>query len=295
VNPETGFFGVAPGTSGKSNPNALEAASRNTIFTNVLLTPDGDVWWEDMDVPPPAKGIDWQGQEWTPDSGRKGAHPNARFTAPAVQCPVIDPEWENPAGVPISAFLFGGRRASTVPLVAEAFDWEHGVFMGASAGSETTAAALHKAGVLRRDPFAMLPFCGYHIGDYLAHWLSFGERSKSGKLPKIFFVNWFRKDDEGRWLWPGFGDNSRVLKWVCERVDGTGKAVESPVGMLPTPDAIDTTGLDIDKSDIEELLRVDVEQWKKEAEDASEYFGKFGDKLPAGMSNQLQNLKKRLG
>ena len=294
MNPETGFFGVAPGTSEQSNPNALACLDKNCVFTNVVLTPDGDIWWEDMGVPPPAKGLDWKGEEWTPDCGRKGAHPNARFTAPAAQCPVIDPEWQNPAGVPISAFLFGGRRAAAVPLVAEAFDWQHGVFMGASAGSETTAAALHQAGVLRRDPFAMLPFCGYHIGDYLAHWLQFGKHPKADKLPKVFFVNWFRKAEDGRWLWPGFGENSRVLKWVCERVSGKGKAVESPIGLLPAPDALDLSGLDLPAEDMAELLKVDREEWKKEAADAEEYFHKFGAKLPPAIEQELQALKKRL-
>jgi phosphoenolpyruvate carboxykinase (GTP) len=294
VNPETGFFGVAPGTSAKTNPNALATISRNTIFTNVLLTPDGDVWWEDMGVPAPAKGIDWEGNEWTPDSGRKGAHPNARFTAPASQCPVIDPKWESPEGVPISAILFGGRRASTVPLVAEAFDWEHGVFMGASAGSETTAAALHQAGVLRRDPFAMLPFCGYHMGDYFAHWLSFPQRTDRSKLPKVFFVNWFRKDSQGKWLWPGYGENSRVLKWICQRVEGTGEALETPIGRLPTHEAMDLQGLNLSSADPETLLSVNPEEWRKELQDASAYFSKFGDKLPAGMHDQLIGLEERL-
>ena len=294
MNPETGFFGVAPGTSNQSNPHALASVERNSIFTNVVLTPDGDVWWEDMGVPPPEKGIDWQGQEWTPGCGRKGAHPNARFTAPAEQCPVIDPEWENPAGVPLSAMLFGGRRASTVPLVAEAYDWAHGVFMGASAGSETTAAALHQAGVLRRDPFAMLPFCGYHMGDYLAHWLSFGQRTTADKLPKIFFTNWFRKDAQGRWLWPGFGENSRVLKWVCERVEGTGKAVASPIGLLPAEGALDLSGLDMPAADLAELLRVDTASWKKEAADAEAYFTAYGDRLPPAMRQQLDGLAARL-
>ena len=294
MNPETGFFGVAPGTSNQSNPHALASVERNSIFTNVVLTPDGDVWWEDMGVPPPEKGIDWQGQEWTPGCGRKGAHPNARFTAPAEQCPVIDPEWENPAGVPLSAMLFGGRRASTVPLVAEAYDWAHGVFMGASAGSETTAAALHQAGVLRRDPFAMLPFCGYHMGDYLAHWLSFGQRTTADKLPKIFFTNWFRKDAQGRWLWPGFGENSRVLKWVCERVEGTGKAVASPIGLLPAEGALDLSGLDMPAADLTELLRVDTASWKKEAADAEAYFTAYGDRLPPAMRQQLDGLAARL-
>ncbi|MGC8744396.1 MAG: phosphoenolpyruvate carboxykinase (GTP) [Verrucomicrobiia bacterium] len=294
INPETGFFGVAPGTSYKSNPNAMETFKRDSIFTNVLLTPEGGVWWEDMGVNPPPRGIDWQGQEWTPDCGRKGAHPNARFTAPAKQCPVIDPEWENPEGVPISAFIFGGRRPSIIPLVNEAFDWTHGVFMGASAASETTAAALHKAGVLRRDPFAMLPFCGYNMGDYFAHWLSFQKRTSPDKLPKIFFVNWFRKGPNNEWLWPGYGENSRVLKWICERVDGKGKAVETPIGYLPTPDAIDLNGLDLPPSTIEELLKVDIDGWKQEVQSIEEYFKTFGDKLPPALKEQAEKLKNRL-
>lgn len=295
MNPETGFFGVAPGTSYKSNPNAMETIKKNTIFTNVLLTPENGVWWEDMGVPAPARGIDWQGQEWTPDCGRKGAHPNARFTAPASQCPVIDPDWENPEGVPLSAILFGGRRAHVIPLVTQAFNWDHGVFMGASAGSETTAAALHQVGVLRRDPFAMLPFCGYHMGDYFAHWLSFTKRTSPDKLPKIFFVNWFRKGDKNEFLWPGFGENSRVLKWICERVEGKGKAVETPIGYLPTPDALDLSGLKLPEGSLKKLLEVDVEGWKKEIQEIEEYFKKFGNRLPEGLVKQLNQLKSRLG
>ncbi len=294
MNPEAGFFGVAPGTSAKTNPNAMETIARNTIFTNVVLTPDQDVWWEDMGVPPPARGIDWQGNDWTPDSGRKGAHPNARFTAPASQCPVIDPKWESAEGVPLSAILFGGRRAGTVPLVAEAFDWEHGVCMGASAGSETTAAALGQAGVLRRDPFAMLPFCGYHMGDYMSHWLSFAGRTERSKLPRVFFVNWFRKNAAGKWLWPGYGENSRVLKWVCERVEGKGQAVETPIGCLPTDGALDLRGLNLSPDDEKLLLSVDPEAWKKELEDAATYFEKFGDRLPAKLREQLAGLDERL-
>lgn len=295
MNPETGFFGVAPGTSEKSNPHAMASIARNTIFTNVLLTPDNNVWWEDMGVPAPAKGVDWQGQEWTPACGRKGAHPNARFTAPASQCPVIDPDWQNPAGVPLAAIIFGGRRPSTIPAVNEAFNWEHGVFMGSACGSETTAAALHAAGVLRRDPFAMLPFCGYHMGDYLAHWLGFAGRTDRAKLPRIFFVNWFRKSADGRWLWPGFGENSRVLKWICERVDGTGKAVKSPIGWLPTADALDLTGLNLSPADLAELLTVDAAGWKVEAADVEENYKKFGDRLPAALRQELAALKQRLG
>jgi phosphoenolpyruvate carboxykinase (GTP) len=295
VNPETGFFGVAPGTSNKSNPNALKAVARNTIFTNVVLRPEGDIWWEDMGVPPPAKGVDWEGKEWTPACGRKGAHPNARFTAPASQCPVIDPNWQSPDGVPISAILFGGRRPSTIPLVNEAFDWEHGVFLGAAAGSETTAAAIHQAGVLRRDPFAMLPFCGYHMGDYFAHWLSFAQRTDRAKLPRIFFVNWFRKSADGRWLWPGFGENSRVLKWICERIEGTGQAVQTPIGKLPAPGTLDMSGLNLPAADVAELLAVDAEGWKKEAQDIAGYYAKFGDRLPPALQEQLRKLNERLG
>jgi phosphoenolpyruvate carboxykinase (GTP) len=294
VNPEYGFFGVAPGTSSKSNPNALETIRSNSIFTNVAFTPDGDVWWEDMGVPPPAKAIDWQGKDWTPDCGRKAAHPNSRFTAPAAQCPVIDPEWENPAGVPISAFLFGGRRPSTIPLANEAFSWEHGVFMGSTAGSETTTAALGKAGILRRDPFAMLPFCGYHMGDYLAHWLSMAKRTDRKKLPRIFFVNWFRKDASGKWLWPGYGENSRVLKWICERVEGTGKAVKTSIGNVPATDALDLAGLEICESDLHELLSVDVDGWKRELADIESFYGGFGDRLPKELAKELAGLKQRL-
>jgi phosphoenolpyruvate carboxykinase (GTP) len=294
MNPESGFFGVAPGTSDQSNPNAMKTITRNTIFTNVVLRPEGDIWWEDMGVPPPAKGIDWEGKEWTPDCGRKGAHPNARFTAPAVQCPVIDPDWESAKGVPISAFLFGGRRPSTIPLVNEAFNWEHGVFMGSSTGSETTTAALGKAGVLRRDPFAMLPFSGYNMGDYFAHWLSMTNKTGRGKLPKVFFVNWFRKSPEGKWLWPGYGENSRVLKWICERVEGTGKAVKTPIGYLPAEDGLDVSGLKIGKDEIKALLSVDVEGWKKEAEDIAGYYAKFGDRLPKALQKELDGLKQRL-
>ncbi|MBI5686503.1 MAG: phosphoenolpyruvate carboxykinase (GTP) [Verrucomicrobia bacterium] len=293
INPETGFFGVAPGTSQKSNPNALKAVARNTIFTNVVLRPEGDIWWEEMGVPPPAKGIDWEGKEWFSGNCRKGAHANARFTAPAAQCPVIDPKWDNPEGVPISAILFGGRRPSTIPLVNEAFDWEHGVFLGSAAGSETTAAAIHQAGVLRRDPFAMLPFCGYHMGDYFAHWLLLTQRTDRAKLPKVFFVNWFRKSGD-RWLWPGFGENSRVLKWICERIEGTGHAVETPIGNLPAPGALDLTGLDLPANDAAELLAVDTEGWKKETRDIAGYYAKFGDRLPATLEDQLRKLDQRL-
>ena len=295
MNPEAGFFGVAPGTSEQSNPNALKACAKNTLFTNVVLTPEGDVWWEDMGVPPPAKGIDWQGKEWTPGSGKKGAHPNSRFTAPETQCPVIDPDWQKPEGVPLSAILFGGRRPGTIPLVNEAFNWEHGVFMGSACGSETTAAALGKSGVLRRDPFAMLPFCGYNMADYFAHWLSFAQRTDRAKLPKVYFVNWFRKNADGKFMWPGYGDNSRVLKWICQRIAGTGKARETAIGNLPTEDALDLSGLKISGDDVKALTAVDKEGWKNEIEDVAANYKKFDHRLPKALTEQLDELKKRLG
>jgi len=295
MNPEKGFFGVAPGTSASSNPHALTACAKNTIFTNVLLTPDNDVWWEDMGVPAPAHGIDWEGNEWTPTCGRKGAHPNSRFTTPAAQCPVIDPDWQNPEGVPLSAILFGGRRPGTIPLVNEAFDWEHGVFMGSACGSETTAAALGAAGVMRRDPFAMLPFCGYNMGDYFAHWLSFAQRTGRAKLPRIYFVNWFRKSSSNRWLWPGYGDNCRVLKWICERVEGTGKAQKTAIGNLPTTDALDLADLNLPAEDVKQLLAVDVAGWKNEVADVAANYAKFGSHLPKALTAQLDGLKQRLG
>jgi phosphoenolpyruvate carboxykinase (GTP) len=295
MNPETGFFGVAPGTSAKTNPHAVASIAKNTLFTNVVLTPDGDVWWEDMGVPAPAKGIDWEGKEWTPDSGRKGAHPNSRFTAPAAQCPVIDPDWQNPRGVPLSAILFGGRRPSTIPLANEAFSWEHGVFLGSSCGSETTAAALGQAGVLRRDPFAMLPFCGYNMADYMAHWLEFARHTDPNKLPKVYFVNWFRKDASGKWLWPGYGENSRVLKWICERVEGTAKAQQTPIGNLPTADGVDVSGLNLPAEDVRVLTSVDLAGWKKEAEDIGAYYSKFDGRLPQALKKELESLRQRLG
>jgi phosphoenolpyruvate carboxykinase (GTP) len=295
TNPEAGFFGVAPGTSMTSNPNAVATFAKNSIFTNVALTPDGDVWWEDSGMPAPAKAIDWEGNPWTPDSGAKAAHPNSRFTAPASQCPVIDPDWQNPEGVPLSAILFGGRRPGTIPLVNESFDWEHGVFMGSSCGSETTAAALGQAGVLRRDPFAMLPFCGYNMGDYFAHWLSFAQRTDRNKLPKIYFVNWFHKDASGKWLWPGYGDNSRVLKWICAQVEGAGKTRKTPIGNLPTEDALDLSGLRMPAADVRQLLAVDLEGWRKEAQDVAANYAKFGRHLPKVLSEQLDQLRRRLG
>jgi len=295
INPESGFFGVAPGTSRQSNPNAVITIAKNSIFTNVALAPDNEAWWEDSGNPAPPTAIDWEGQEWTPASGRKAAHPNSRFTAPVAQCPVIDPDWQNPEGVPLSAILFGGRRPNTIPLVNEAFDWEHGVFLGSACASETTTAALGRAGVLRHDPFAMLPFCGYHMGDYFAHWLSFAQRTDRAKLPKIYFVNWFRKNGDGRWLWPGYGENSRVLKWICERVEGAGRARKTPIGNLPTPDALDLSGLDLPDGNLPQLLEVDVDGWKKEAEDIARSYARYEAKLPKTLTDQLDGLRKRLG
>ncbi|MDI9489062.1 phosphoenolpyruvate carboxykinase (GTP) [Herbinix luporum] len=295
INPEAGFFGVAPGTSMDSNPNAMHSIAKNTIYTNVALTDDGDVWWEGIGTEAPDHLIDWRGNDWTPDSKDPAAHPNARFTAPASQCPVIAPEWEDPAGVPISAILIGGRRPSTIPLVHESFDWEHGIFLGSIMGSEITAAAISdNIGKVRRDPFAMLPFCGYHVCDYLQHWLDIGKKTDPDKLPKIFYVNWFRKDEEGRWLWPGFGDNSRVLKWIVERTNGTGKAVKTEIGYLPTPDAIDTTGLDISEEDMNELLSVNKDEWLAEIASIRQHYASYGEKLPKELANQLDALEARL-
>lgn len=296
INPEAGFFGVAPGTSMDSNPNAMKSVEKNTIFTNVALTEDKDIWWEGIGYKAPGKLIDWTGNEWEEGkSDKPAAHPNARFTAPASQCPAIAPEWENPAGVPISAILFGGRRPGTVPLVHQAMSWNHGVFMGSIVGSEVTAAALDvKAGTVRRDPFAMLPFCGYHMGDYFAHWIKIGQKSTADKLPKIFFVNWFRKTKEGKWLWPGYGENSRVLKWVFERASGEGKAQESAIGYLPTEDAIDTAGLDVSAEDMKELLRVNKDEWFTEIETIKEHYAKFGNRLPKELNDELAALVARL-
>jgi phosphoenolpyruvate carboxykinase (GTP) len=294
INPEAGFFGVAPGTSMKTNPNAMLTLDGNCIFTNTALTDDGDVWWEGMSKHTPAHLTDWRGESWSPASSTPAAHPNARFTAPASQDPAIAPEWEDPAGVPISAILFGGRRASVVPLIFEAFDWQHGVFLGSIMASETTAAAAGKVGKLRRDPFAMLPFCGYNMADYLGHWLEIGKATDAAKLPKLFYVNWFRKDPEGRWLWPGFGENSRVLEWVFERVSGRGEAVETPVGNVPAPDAIEIDGLDVSAADMELLLRVDPDEWRREVPLIREHFARLGDHLPAALTDELDRLDGRL-
>lgn len=294
LNPEAGFFGVAPGTSMRSNPNAMLTIRRNTFFTNCVHTPDNGVWWEDMTDVPPERGVDWEGKEWTPHCGRKGAHPNARFTAPVAQCPVAAPEWEDPEGVPISAILFGGRRASVVPLVTESFNLQHGVFLGSIMGSEMTAAAFGRIGTLRRDPMAMLPFCGYHMGDYFAHWLRLGSQTDPAKQPRLYYVNWFRKSDDGRWLWPGFGDNPRVLKWIFERVHGEGKAVTTPIGNLPTPDALDLSGLDLPREDVQELLRVDREAWLGEIEGIEQHYATFGSRLPDALRQELKTTEQRL-
>jgi phosphoenolpyruvate carboxykinase (GTP) len=295
INPEAGFFGVAPGTGESTNPSAIATLWGNCIFTNVALTDDGDVWWEGLTDTPPAHLTDWKGRDWTPASPEPAAHPNSRFTAPAAQCPTIAPEWEDPAGVPISAILFGGRRASAVPLVTESFDWQHGVFLASNVASEGTAAAENKVGTLRRDPFAMLPFCGYNMGDYFAHWLRTGRGADAEKLPRIYWVNWFRKDADGRYVWPGFGENSRVLKWVSERLDGTAEAQETPIGMLPTKDALDTDGLGLADEQLELLLTVDHDVWREEAARMLPDYEKFGDHLPAELRDEHSRLVERLG
>ncbi len=293
INPESGFFGVAPGTSCQSNAMAMETFKENSIFTNCALTDDGDVWWEGMNGAP-AHAIDWKGRKWTPESEEPAAHPNARFTAPAAQCPVICPDWEKPEGVPIDIFIFGGRRASVVPLVTEAYDWDHGVFIGATAASETTAANIGAVGNLRRDPFAMTPFCGYNMADYFQHWLDMGDRLGS-KAPRIFYVNWFRKTPEGKWLWPGFGDNSRVLKWMCERVEGKVGARATPIGLLPQEGDLDLTGLDARwQANVPELLRVDPAVWQAEVADIDQFFAQFGARLPERLRRQLRELARRL-
>jgi phosphoenolpyruvate carboxykinase (GTP) len=296
INPEAGFFGVAPGTSAATNRNALESCSKNTVFTNVALTDDGDVWWEGLSKEPPPNLTDWRGRKWSPSSGEPAAHPNARFACPADQCPVIAPEWADPKGVPISAILFGGRRASAVPLVTEAFDWEHGVFMGSTVASEGTAAAENRVGELRRDPFAMLPFCGYNMGDYFAHWLRLGATaSDPAKLPRIFFVNWFRKDTNGKFIWPGFGENSRVLKWIVGRLEGTAHANETAIGRVPAKSSLDVGGLGLSDDQLETLLTVNHDVWREEASLIPAFFERFGDHLPKELWDQHDALTRRLG
>ena len=295
VNPEAGFFGVAPGTGARTNPNAIDTIGRDTIFTNCARTDDGDVWWEGMTGEPPAHAIDWHGEDWTPDSETPAAHPNARFTVPAANCPSIAPEWEDPAGVPIDAIMFGGRRATVVPLVHEARDWDHGVFLGSIMSSETTAAQAGEVGKLRFDPMAMLPFCGYHMGDYFAHWLKAAQRS-GAQLPKVFYVNWFRKDEDGRFLWPGYGENSRVLAWIFGRVTGEAEAVETPIGLVPPTDArgIDRSGLDVSDATMERLLAVDVDGWLAQLPQMREHYAEFGAKLPDALQAQLAQFAERL-
>ena len=294
INPENGFFGVAPGTNVKSNPNALESTRKNTIFTNVVHNlDDNTVWWEGLDKNPPKNAVDWMGNKWDCTDGSKGAHPNSRFTAPAVNCPCISSEFANPQGVPVSAIIFGGRRAKTAPLVYQSRDWQHGVFVGSTMASETTAAAAGAVGVVRRDPMAMLPFCGYHMGDYFAHWLEMGKKL-GDKAPKIFNVNWFRTDDEGHFIWPGFGDNMRVLNWIVDRCEGKADAVETPIGYEPKPEDIDTEGLDIDLDTLKGLLNVDKDLWKEEAKGIHEFYAKFGDKLPKELEAELANLEANL-
>ncbi len=294
INPEAGFFGVAPGTGMSTNANAVRSLSGNSIFTNVALTDDGDIWWEGLSVEAPAHLIDWKGNDWTPSSADPSSHPNARFTVPAGQCPSIAPNWEDPTGVPIDAILFGGRRATNVPLVSEAFDWAHGVFVGSSVSSEQTAAAEGTVGALRRDPFAMLPFCGYNMADYWGHWLKIGGFTSADKLPRIYSVNWFRKDTEGKFIWPGFGENSRVLEWIVNRLSGKAEAVDTPIGRIPAPGALNTDGLDITVEKLAELFAINTDSWLAETDLTQEYYAEFGDRVPAELNLQLQGLRDRL-
>ncbi|CAN3982505.1 phosphoenolpyruvate carboxykinase (GTP) [Kitasatospora purpeofusca] len=295
INPEAGFFGVAPGTGVDTNANAIDTLWGNTVFTNVALTDDGDVWWEGLTDEKPAHLIDWRGDDWTPESGTPAAHPNARFAVPAAQCPTIAPEWEDPAGVPISAILFGGRRATAVPLVTESRDWQHGVFLGANIASEKTAAAEGTVGELRRDPFAMLPFCGYNMGDYFAHWLKIGAAADAAKLPKIYYVNWFRKNADGQFVWPGYGENSRVLKWIVERLEGKGEGVETPIGVLPTVEGFDLDGLELSKEDLDLLFTVDADIWRQEAALVPAHLELFGEHTPTELWDEYRDLVARLG
>jgi phosphoenolpyruvate carboxykinase (GTP) len=294
INPEAGFFGVAPGTGEKTNPNAIDTLRENSIFTNCALTDDGDIWWEGLTEEPPDHLIDWRGGDWTPASEDPAAHPNARFTTPAAQCPSIAGEWEDPAGVPIDAMLFGGRRSKVVPLVREALDWEHGVFLGAIMASETTAAAAGAVGKLRFDPFAMLPFCGYHMADYFGHWLDIGAKANGAQLPRIFNVNWFRKDDAGRFLWPGYGENSRVLAWIFRRCEEAAEAVETPAGLVPAPGSLDTEGLDISDEDLEQLTTIDLDGLREVMPAIHEHFAQFGDRLPEALRSRLAVLEEHL-
>jgi len=294
INPESGFFGVAPGTSYRSNPMAMETLKKNVIFTNCALTDNGDIWWEGMDGAPPPHAIDWRGRDWIPYRGEPAAHPNARFTVPAAQCPTICSDWEKPDGLPIDIFIFGGRRSDKAPLVTEAFDWDHGVFLAATAASETTAAIIGKVGVLRRDPFAMMPFCGYNMADYFQHWFDMGDRLGS-RAPRVFYVNWFRKTPEGQWLWPGFGENSRVLKWMCERLEGKAGARRTPIGFLPNESDLDLQGLSLPRENLTELLKVDPRPWKSEVRDIEKFFAQFGSRLPKRLTTQFRELATRLG
>jgi phosphoenolpyruvate carboxykinase (GTP) len=294
INPEYGMFGVAPGTGLETNPNAIKALDRNTVFTNVALTDDGDVWWEGLTKHAPAHLTDWLGNDWTPASEKPAAHPNSRFTAPLSQVPTVAPEWEDPNGVPISAILFGGRRATTIPLVTEAFDWQHGVFLGSIMGSETTAAATGKVGALRRDPFAMLPFCGYNMADYFAHWLEIGATHDPDKLPRLYYVNWFRKGADGKFLWPGFGENSRVLAWIFDRCAGRADAVDTAIGRLPAPGALPTDGLEVPEAAMAEMLSVDEDAWRTEVPLIEDHYAVFGDRLPRELNDELEELQKRL-
>jgi len=294
VNPEFGFFGVAPGTNEHTNPNAMRTINQgNSVFTNVALTDDGDVWWEGLENTP-AHATSWKGEPWTPDSDELSSHPNSRYCTPIKQCPILAPEYDDPRGVPIDAILFGGRRPTTVPLVTEARDWTHGTFMGATLSSETTAAAVGQVGVVRRDPMAMLPFIGYHAGDYINHWITMGKDNDASKLPKIYYVNWFRRDQDGGFLWPGFGENSRVLKWVIERLEGTAAAVETPIGLVPAPGALDIDGLDLTEDQVRQALAVDPEEWKRELPQIQEWFEKFGEQLPTVLWTELDDLRLRL-
>jgi phosphoenolpyruvate carboxykinase (GTP) len=295
VNPEAGFFGVAPGTGEDTNPNAMATIHANTIFTNTALIDDGDVWWEGMTSEPPARAIDWLGGEWTPKSDEPAAHPNARFTTPAAQCPSMAAEWQDPKGVPIDAMLFGGRRSTVMPLALQSFNWNHGVYLGATMSSEKTAAAAGTVGELRHDPFAMLPFCGYNMGDYFGHWIRIGEEHDESKLPRIFCVNWFRKDQEGNYLWPGFGENSRVLEWIFRRCDGEAEATETPIGLVPARQSLDLEGLDITDAQLDELLSVDRELVGQELPAQHQHLAKFGDQLPKELHAELAALEKRLG